>query len=102
MTFKWLYKIKHAADGRIEKYKARFMARGFSQIEGVDYDETFAQVARYFSIRFVISIATKMGWSIHQMDVKTTFFGMVPYKRRCKWRNHKDSRYMGESPMSGG
>jgi hypothetical protein len=45
VTSKWLYKLKHAADGSIEKYKARFMAWGFSQVEGVDYDETFVPVA---------------------------------------------------------
>jgi hypothetical protein len=73
VTSKWLYKLKHAADGSIEKYKARFVARGFSQVEGVDYDETFALVARYTSIRAVISIAAEMGWKIHQMDVKTAF-----------------------------
>jgi hypothetical protein len=73
VTSKWLYKLKHVADGSIEKYKARFVAREFSQVEGVDYDETFALVARYPSIRVVISIATEMGWKIHQMDVKTAF-----------------------------
>jgi hypothetical protein len=51
VTSRWLYKLKHAADGSIEKYKAHFVARGFSQVEGVDYDETFAPVARYTSIR---------------------------------------------------
>ena len=61
VTSKWLYKLKHAADGNIEKYKAHFVARGFSQVEGVDYDETFAAVARYTSIRAVISIAAEMG-----------------------------------------
>ena len=50
VTSKWLYKIKHAANGSIEKYKARFVARGFSQVEGVDYDETFPRVARFSSI----------------------------------------------------
>jgi hypothetical protein len=73
VTSRWLYKIKHVADGSIEKYKARFVARGFSQVEGVDYDETFALVARYTLIRAVISIAAEMGWKIHQMDVKTAF-----------------------------
>jgi hypothetical protein len=73
VTSKWLYKLKHAVDGSIEKYKARFVAQGFSQFEGVDYDETFAPVARYTSIRAVISIAAEMGWKIHQMDVKTAF-----------------------------
>ena len=49
------------------------MARGFSQVEGVDYDETFAPVARYTSIRAVISIVAKIGWKINRMDVKTAF-----------------------------
>jgi hypothetical protein len=45
VTSKWIYKIKHSVDGSIEKYKARFVARGFSQVEGVDYDEIFSPVA---------------------------------------------------------
>jgi hypothetical protein len=73
VTSRWLYKLKHVADGSIEKYKAHFVDRGFSQVEGVDYDETFVPVARYTLIRAVISIAVEMGWKIHQMDVKTTF-----------------------------
>jgi hypothetical protein len=73
VTSRWLYKTKYAADGSIEKHKARFVARGFSQVEGVDYDETFAPVARYTSIRSIISIAVELGWRIHQMDVKTAF-----------------------------
>jgi hypothetical protein len=73
VTSRWLYKTNIAANGSVEKHKARFVARGFSQIEGVDYDETFAPVARYTSIRTIIAIAAEMGWRIHQMDVKTTF-----------------------------
>ena len=73
VTSWWLYKLKHAIDGSLEKYKARFVARGFSQVEGIDYDETFASVAQYTSIRILISIAAEMGWKIHQMDVKTAF-----------------------------
>jgi hypothetical protein len=73
VTSKWVYKIKHVADGSMDKYKARFVARGFSQKEGEDYDETFALVARYTSIRAIISLATSMGWNLHQMDVKTAF-----------------------------
>ena len=61
VTSRWIYKVKHAADGTVEKYKARFVARGFSQVEGVDYDETFAPVARYTSIRALTSIAAEMG-----------------------------------------
>ena len=57
VTFRCLYKLKHAAYGSVEKYKARFVVRGFSQVKGIDYDETFASVARYTSIRGLMSIA---------------------------------------------
>ena len=50
VTSKWLYKIKHGFDGSAEKYKARFVARGFSQKEGIDYNDIFALVARYTTI----------------------------------------------------
>eukprot|EP00253_Pinus_taeda_P005833 PITA_05833 len=56
VTSRWLYKIKHVADDNIEKLKARFVAKRFSQIKGVDYDETFTPVAWYTSIRSLISI----------------------------------------------
>jgi hypothetical protein len=65
VTSKWLYKIKHAADGSIEKYKARFLARGFSKKEGIDCDEIFAPVARYTSIKIIISLAAVFGWKLH-------------------------------------
>ena len=60
----WIYKINHALDGSIVGYKAIFVARGFSQREGTDYEETFAPVKRYTSI---ISIRTGMRWEIHQL-----------------------------------
>jgi hypothetical protein len=74
---RWIYKIKHAADGNVEKFKAPFLAKGFSQKEGIDYDETFALVARYTSIRAVILIAVEMGWKIHHMDVKMAFLNGI-------------------------
>ena len=60
VTSKWVYKIKHVVDGSIDKYKVRFVARGFSQQEGEDYDETFALVSRYTSIKAIISLASSM------------------------------------------
>ena len=74
---KWTYKIKHDADGSIEKYKARFVAHGFSQREGIYYEETFAPVGIYTAIIGVLSLAVVMKWKIHQMDVKTSFLNGV-------------------------
>ena len=65
VSSRWLFKIKHVVDGSIEKYKARFVACGFSQKEGIDYEETFALVARYTSIRTIIDLAAKMKWKLH-------------------------------------
>ena len=77
VTSKWIYKIKHAAYGSMEKYKAIFVARGFSQKEGIDYEETFVPVARFTFIRSVLALDTVMKWKIHQMDVKTAFLNGV-------------------------
>eukprot|EP00253_Pinus_taeda_P021370 PITA_21370 len=57
----------------MEKYKAHFVARGFSHKEGIVYDEIFAPVARYTTIRAIIALATSQGWNLHQMDAKTAF-----------------------------
>ena len=65
--------MKQAADESVERYKARFFTGGFSQIEGIDYEETFAPVTRYSSIRSILDLSVQMGWHIHQMDVKTAF-----------------------------
>ena len=77
VSSKWIFKTKHLADGSIEKFKERFVARGFSLKEGIDYEETFAQLSRYTSIRTIISLVSKMKCKLHQMDVKTTFLNGV-------------------------
>jgi hypothetical protein len=77
VSSKWLYKIKHVAEISIEKYKAIFVARVFSQKEDIDYEETFSPISRYTSIRTVISLENKMKWKLHQMNVKTTFLNGV-------------------------
>ena len=73
VTSRWLCKIKHAADGNVEKYKARSVARGFTKKECIDYDEIFTLVAKYTTIKTIISLAAVFGWKLHQMDVKTAF-----------------------------
>ena len=62
-----------AATGSIEKYKTQFVTHGFSQKEEIDYEETFAPMVRYTLIRVIMALAAKLGWKLHQMDVKTTF-----------------------------
>jgi hypothetical protein len=74
---RWIYKVKKVVDESVDKYKARFVARGFSKIEGIDYDDTFAPIARYSSIRSILSLSMQMGWCIHQMDVKTMFLNGI-------------------------
>jgi hypothetical protein len=77
VTSKLIYKIKHVTDGNIKKYKDRFVARGFSQKEREDYDENFAPVAKYTSIRSIVVIASTMGRKLQQMDVKIAFLNGV-------------------------
>jgi len=74
---KWIYKIKHIVDGSSKKFKAQFMAKGFSKREGVDYDKRFTTVAKYSNIKAMISIAAQMGWKIHQMVIKMAFLDGV-------------------------
>ena len=70
---KWVWKVKYKADGSLEKFKARLVAQGYSQIEGFDVQETFAPTARMTTIRMVIALAASRGWPIYQMDVKSAF-----------------------------
>ena len=68
-----MYKIKHNADGTIQRYKARLVARGFSQQPDVDFTETYSPVTRLTSVRTVLAIANQLDMDIHQMDVQTAF-----------------------------
>ena len=70
---RWVLKVKRDEDGRIDRFKARLVAQGYSQVKGVDYDEVFSPVARYTSVRSLLALANAHDLEIHQMDVKTAF-----------------------------
>ncbi|KAI0996197.1 Retrovirus-related Pol polyprotein from transposon TNT 1-94 [Podosphaera aphanis] len=70
---KWVCKVKGNAQGELERFKARYVAKGFSQIQGLDYDETFAPVVRYDSLRLLLAISASKGWRPRQLDIKTAF-----------------------------
>jgi hypothetical protein len=73
VTGKWIFKHKFNADGSLERYKARWVLRGFTQRPGVDYDETFSPVVKPATVRTVITLAHSKDWPIHQLDVKNAF-----------------------------
>ena len=70
---KWVFQTKVAAYGSTWKYKGRLVAKGFSQVQGVDYHDTFAPVAKMDSICLVLAISASKHWEVHHMDVKSAF-----------------------------
>ena len=70
---KWIFKNKTDADGNVTVYTSRLVAKGFPQVQGVDYGETFSTVAMLKSVRIMLAIATFYDYEIWQMDVKTAF-----------------------------
>ncbi|GJX96432.1 retrovirus-related pol polyprotein from transposon TNT 1-94 [Tanacetum coccineum] len=73
ISLKWIYKVKLDELGGILKNKARLVARGYRQEEGIDFEESFAPVARLEAIRIFLAFAAHMNMVIYQMDVKTAF-----------------------------
>ena len=73
ITAKVVWDVKYAEDGSVARYKARLVARGFTQVYGVDYEETFAPTIRYDALRIFLAIAAKNNWKVHQLDIVTAF-----------------------------
>ena len=73
ISLKWIFKTKFLPDGSIQKYKARLVARGFLQQQGIDFEETFAPVARFETVRLILALAAHKQWKIFQFDVKSAF-----------------------------
>jgi len=70
---KWVFRTKLNADGSLDKLKARIVAKGYDQEEGIDYLETYSSVVRTATVRSVLHVATIMNWEVKQMDVKNAF-----------------------------
>jgi hypothetical protein len=88
ITLKWVFKLKRDEAGAIVKHKARLVAHGFMQREGIDFDDTFAPVAQMQSVRLLFALAAQEGWRVHHMDVKSAFLN----------GDLKEEVYMHQSP----
>ena len=70
---KWVFKLKKGVDGKVERYKAILVAKGYSQMEGIDYHEIFSPVVKLVSIHIMLALVTLFDLELEQLDVKKTF-----------------------------
>jgi hypothetical protein len=70
---KWVLKVKRKADGSIDRFKVHLVAKGYTQQEDIDYENSFSLVVRFASIHLILSIVAKQDFELFKMDVKTTF-----------------------------
>ncbi|KAL4333615.1 hypothetical protein GQ457_07G012700 [Hibiscus cannabinus] len=91
---KWLFRLKTKPDGTVDQYKARLIARGFTQRPGVDYHSTFSPVINPVTARLILSLVVQYNWSLHQLDVSYTFLqchlAETVYMRQPQGYEHHD------------
>ena len=95
---KYIFKIKRRVDGMIDKFKTRLVAKGFTQIERVDYEKTFSSVVRIASIGIVLALVAHLDLELIQMDVKTAFLNGSLEDGSTSWLCVKRSRGQSLSP----
>lgn len=71
---RWIYKIKYKTNGEIEQYKAKLVAKGYNQREGIDFEETFSLVAKIVTVHLVISLVVHNSWPLFHLDINNAFF----------------------------
>ena len=70
---KWVFKLNKGVDGKVERYKARLIAKGYSWVEGIDYHDIFSPVVKLVSICIVLALVALLDLELEQLDVKTNF-----------------------------
>ncbi len=70
---KWIYKLNYGIDGKISRYKARWVAKSFEQKEDIDFEETFSPVVKSCTTRILLALAAFYSWSVEQMDAVTAY-----------------------------
>ena len=70
---RWVYKVKYNTDGSLNRYKAQLVAKGYAQQHDINYDETFASIAKMTIVRVLLVVVVAKGWHLHQMEVKNVF-----------------------------
>jgi Reverse transcriptase (RNA-dependent DNA polymerase) len=71
--YKWVFTVKQTPEGKVERYKIRLVAKWYSQTYDIDYDETFAPIAKMSMVRTLISLAVNGGWKLQQLDMENVF-----------------------------
>ncbi|CAI7902693.1 unnamed protein product [Closterium sp. NIES-53] len=97
LSKKWVFRVKTAADGTIERFKARWVMRGYDQRHGIDFDQTFAPVSRHTSAKILLAIAVARHLPLHQIDVTNAFLytlvDAVIYVEQLYTYGEGDSRF---------